>query len=190
MLTLGLDVEAGKLERVAEHIADAGELVSAFAPNTRQKLEKLLDIGDGDEGDIRNIPYSRSSGRGRLTPLLCRSPAVDYRQRRASSPSDRPHVTPARLGMTLRQWIGDSAVPGRSYRLDLCHQVPESDSTYPQDHCPKKSTTSCFTMHQAGFTSAEPISAFGAAGDLVRVLGGVVSPAHVFSDRFEIVSGV
>jgi signal transduction histidine kinase len=32
---------------------------------------------------------------------------------------------------TENGWIGNITVPGRSYHLDHCHQVPESDSNCP-----------------------------------------------------------
>jgi len=35
--------------RVAEHIADPDQLFAAFTMDTRQLLEQLFEVGDGDE---------------------------------------------------------------------------------------------------------------------------------------------
>lgn len=49
-LASGLDVETGKLMRVTEHIADTGELVTAFVTDARQLFDQRSEPGDLDEG--------------------------------------------------------------------------------------------------------------------------------------------
>ncbi len=78
--------------------------------------------------------------------------------------------------------IGNSNVPGRSYHLDLCHQVSESDSNYPQDRS-RESRMEHFgetrTQHWARNRAqgAEPTRRRGCGGQLDQVTG-VGSPAQ------------
>ncbi len=79
---------------------------------------------------------TRATQQVRPTSIMARiDPQVDEVLDQALEMVDRGNLSGGEETVTalMRQRIGNSTVPGRSYHLDHCHQVPESDSTCPRD---------------------------------------------------------
>jgi hypothetical protein len=142
-------------------------------------ISPLLQLGLGGGGRPSKHAVNTSMYARRRLAVL-RNPA----------PLARPAITVRgegvrRMRMRMRMRIGNPTVPGQSYHLDLCHQVPESDSTFPRDRSRERRRGDSEETQARYFAKNRHVGRAGAGstrrpgcgGRLDRVTG-VGSPAH------------